>query len=189
MIRNERQLKISSKRLGEILEAANQASPEDRAVWDRLATDVRCEISEYLAIKNGETVTFEINSLDDLPDAITKARIAKGITQGELAELLEVSEQMVQKNESGGYENAGLVRLADACDVLGYQLVGRLQPAGQSSLTVSTVTPTVVGMSGTAATFFSFASNQPQHHFALGWPQAGVVSYSGTSIIRGVESQ
>lgn len=143
MIRNERQVKLAQKKLKDLEHAAEQAVVAEKKVWQRLAAEVRCEIEDYLAIKDGLVDVFEISSIDDLPDAIVKARIAKRLTQAELAERLDVSEQVVQKNEAGGYENAGWARLADVCDVLGYELSGHLRPSGGARLKFSNVTPAV----------------------------------------------
>ncbi|MGW2333975.1 helix-turn-helix transcriptional regulator [Streptomyces sp. NPDC001685] len=130
MIRNERQLAISRRKLAELREAANQASGKDREVWLSLAREILCEIDEFDAIRRGELSTFEINSLDDLPESLIKARVSRKLTQSELASRLGVSEQMVQKDEAGGYETARLDRLADVCDALEFEFTGRLQPAG-----------------------------------------------------------
>jgi transcriptional regulator with XRE-family HTH domain len=63
---------------------------------------------------------------------LVKARIARGWTQKQLAAALGVSEQMVQKDEAGNYKRAGVARLAEVGDVLGYRLTGRLLPDGGS---------------------------------------------------------
>ncbi|MFJ8626255.1 helix-turn-helix domain-containing protein [Kitasatospora sp. NPDC093550] len=141
MIRNERQLGVAKKKITELREAAESASSDERAVWMTLASKLAYEIDEYESIKRGETVTFEIRGLDDVPDALIKARISKRLNQAELAEILGVTEQMVQKDESGGYENARFSRMADVADALGYELVGRLQPAGKPHVTLLSASP------------------------------------------------
>ncbi|MFJ9900165.1 helix-turn-helix domain-containing protein [Streptomyces sp. NPDC091280] len=137
MIRNDRQLSIARRKLDKLREAASRATGEDVQVWETLAQEVACDIDEFLAIRSGSVKAFEVNSLDALPGSFIKARIAQGITQAELASRLGVSEQMVQKDEAGGYESAGIDRIADVCDALGYELVGRLQPAGNTRIYVS----------------------------------------------------
>ncbi|MEW5529956.1 helix-turn-helix transcriptional regulator [Streptomyces virginiae] len=150
MIRNERQLSVSRKKLKELREAADSATGQDREVWLSLARGILCEIDEFESIREGKVSTFELNSLDDLPNALIKARISRKLTQSELASRLEVSEQMIQKDESGGYETARLDRLADVADALGYEFVGRLQPAGprilvtHASLSVPSRAPSTV---------------------------------------------
>jgi HTH-type transcriptional regulator/antitoxin HigA len=141
MIRNDRQLAVSEKKYKELREASAAAEGNDRIVWQSLARDVLCEIDEYRSIRDGAVSAFEINCLDDLADALIKARIARGLTQAELAEQLGVTEQAVQKGEAGGYEKAGLARLADTADALEYTLVGRLQPANATRVLVNVVRP------------------------------------------------
>ncbi|MEU5999071.1 helix-turn-helix transcriptional regulator [Streptomyces sp. NPDC047197] len=139
MIRNERQLAVSRKKLEELREAAEQSTGQDRQVWLRLAQEVLCEIEEFQSIRTGLTTSFELKSLDDLPSVLIKARLARNLTQSELAERLSVSEQMVQKDESGSYETARLDRLADVADALGYEFVGRFQRAGVQVFVTSPV--------------------------------------------------
>ncbi|MFK0010496.1 helix-turn-helix domain-containing protein [Streptomyces sp. NPDC091027] len=130
MIRNERQLAVSRKKMKELREAAESATGQDREVWLSLAREILCEIDEFESVRNGKVSTFELNSLDDLPNALIKARISRRLTHSDLASRLEVSEQMIQKDEAGGYETARLDRLADVTDAMGYEFIGRLQPAG-----------------------------------------------------------
>ncbi|MFE6091181.1 helix-turn-helix domain-containing protein [Streptomyces massasporeus] len=130
MIRNERQLAVARRKLGELRDAAEKATGQDQQVWLHLAQEVLCEVREFEAIRNGQTTSFEVKSLDDIPAALTKARIACQLTQADLAARLDVSEQQVQKDEAGAYETARIDRLADVCDALGYELVGRFQPSG-----------------------------------------------------------
>ncbi|MEU3206940.1 helix-turn-helix domain-containing protein [Streptomyces californicus] len=125
-----RQLAVSRKKLEELREAAEKSSGEDRQIWLRLAQEVLCEIEEFQSIRAGVTTSFEIKSLDDLPAALVKARLARNLTHTELSERIGVSEQMVQKDESGAYETARLDRLADVADALEYEFVGRFQPSG-----------------------------------------------------------
>ena len=128
MIRNERQLSIAKEKQEALVVAASTAEPSDAAVYRDLADEVQQEIDEYIGIRDGHVNLFAIESIDDLAAAVTKARIARRWTQKQLADSLGVSEQMVQKDESRGYEKAGVARLAEVVDVLGYQLVGELRP-------------------------------------------------------------
>jgi transcriptional regulator with XRE-family HTH domain len=128
MIRNDRQLSIAKEKQEALLNAASTAEPSDATIYRDLADEVQQEIDEYIEIRDGYVNLFAIESIDDLGAAATKARIARRWTQKRLADSLGVSEQMVQKDESRGYEKAGVARLAEVVDVLGYQLVGELRP-------------------------------------------------------------
>jgi ribosome-binding protein aMBF1 (putative translation factor) len=135
MIKSHKQLKIAQKRLGQLLASAESSNELDRTTWLALAHDVQAEIREYEDLRAGHVRLFNVSSVEDLADALVKARLAPGITQKELADRLRVSEQMVQRDEAGGYEHATLARLGDVIDALGYELVGalRLQQTGTMS--------------------------------------------------------
>ena len=133
MIGNARQASASRKTLADLLRAAEAQSP-GAAAYLELAAEVRAELAEYDAILDGSVSTFEVPEIDDLGEALVKARLARGWTQRRLAEALGVSEQMVQKDEARAYENAGLARLAEVADVLGYGLSGSFRPVADSPL-------------------------------------------------------
>lgn len=93
-----------------------------------MVTELAQELTEFEAIQNGQINEFEIDGFDDLGDALIKARLARGWSHRQLAEVLGVSEQMIQKDESRSYERAGLARMAEIADGLGYHLMGCLSP-------------------------------------------------------------
>jgi hypothetical protein len=128
MIRNDRQLSIARKKQDGLLGAASTAEPADAAIYQDLANEVQQEIDEYIEIRDGQVNSFAVDSIDDVAAAVIKARIARQWTQKQLADALGVSEQMVQKDEARMYERAGVSRLAEIVDILGYQLVGELRP-------------------------------------------------------------
>lgn len=159
MIRNERQLSVSKDRLSSAEEALKAATDQDRVAWRHLVADLKCEIDEYEKVRDGVVRSFEINSLDDLCDALIKARLARKLTQKDLADELGVREQMVQRDEAGSYENAGLARLADIADALGYELVGRFRPKEGDVPAVQITNGTVAGLTSSM-----ISSNLTQVH-------------------------
>jgi ribosome-binding protein aMBF1 (putative translation factor) len=129
MIRNEHQSKVAKKKL---LELTNARDSTDDATARRTYTEliqlVSLEISEYEAIRARVVRNFAVESVDDLGGCVIKARISSGMSQRELSDELGVSEQMVQKDEARSYENAGLAKIAEVLDVLGFELVGCVRP-------------------------------------------------------------
>lgn len=134
MIRNDKEYRHSKERLSE-LEAELQGLSSTRcsaerdevtsAVTDALRMqieDVEREISEYEDLKEGRLLSFGADDLDSLGELITKARIAKGLTQAELGELLGMTQQQVARYERGGWQKISLWRLAEAVDALGLDL-------------------------------------------------------------------
>jgi ribosome-binding protein aMBF1 (putative translation factor) len=128
VIRNSRQAAVARRRHKELMQAAQAAEPGQRSSFIALADDLVEELREYEAIRTGHITVFEVKEVDDLGDSLVKARLAKGWTQRHLADGLGVSEQMVQKDEARSYEHAGLARLAEVADVLGYELTGSFHP-------------------------------------------------------------
>ncbi len=64
----------------------------------------------------------ELELLADLPRALIRARISKGLTQKELAERLGIKEQQIQKYEATEYASASLSRVRAVIDALGVKL-------------------------------------------------------------------
>jgi HTH-type transcriptional regulator/antitoxin HigA len=84
--------------------------------------DLEREISEYEDLKEGRLLSFSADDLDSLGELLTKARIARGLTQAELGELLGMTQQQVQRYERDGWQKISLWRLAEAADALGLDL-------------------------------------------------------------------
>lgn len=134
MIKSRRQLTVAKRKMGEISSALLHADePGERGDLERLCHRLGEEIQEYEAISRRYASSFPLRSIDDLSDALIKARLYRGWSQKQLAEILGVSEQMVQKDEAGGYEKASLVRLADTADALQFQLLGNLEPSDRAA--------------------------------------------------------
>ena len=51
-------------------------------------------------------------------ELITKARVARGLTQAELGEILGMTQQQVQRYERDTWQKTSLWRLAEAADAL-----------------------------------------------------------------------
>ena len=61
----------------------------------------------------------EIESLDDLPDGLIKARIASGLSQKDLADRLNLKEQQIQRYEADRYASASLQRIQQVARAIG----------------------------------------------------------------------
>lgn len=80
------------------------------------------EIAEYEALRTGKRRSFVLNSFDELPRALIQARIARGLTQKQLAELLGLKEQQIQRYEATGYASASLKRVSSVIQALNLQI-------------------------------------------------------------------
>lgn len=137
MITNERQYQQTRRKLTDLeaLIAATEAGKAGDegfrdvqvAALESQATDLRDEIAEYEALRDGGTTVIEASSLAGLADALIKARVARGWTQRQLADRLGVAEQQVQRYESTAYRTASLARLCDIADALGVTFTERAE--------------------------------------------------------------
>jgi HTH-type transcriptional regulator/antitoxin HigA len=76
------------------------------------------QIKEYEELKAGEIFITEFKDLHELPLVLIKSRIANGYTQADLAKLLQMKEQQIQKYEAEKYENVSLKTLFKVADTL-----------------------------------------------------------------------
>jgi len=134
MIRNDKEYRHTKERLTE-LEAELQRLSKSRpwaerdevasAVIDALrmqTEDLERELTEYEDLKEGRLLSFGADDLDSFGELLTKARIACGLTQAELGEILGMTQQQIQRYERGGWQKISLWRLAEAADALGLDL-------------------------------------------------------------------
>lgn len=131
MIKNDRQLTIAERKRDDALREANDRTGTDAEIYNALAEDLESQIREYRAIRDGYMRSFEAHSMDELGKALVKSRIARGCTQRQVAEAVDLKEQQVQRYEKTDYESAALWRLSEVIDALGYKLHAILQPKSE----------------------------------------------------------
>ena len=142
MISTDHQLAVAKEWLAKFMHNVTVLS--ERAETNALAafqlqsarssvTDIEREIAEYEALVAGEVRDFEVGTLDDLPLVLVKARIARKLSQSDLAELLGVKPQQVQRWESQGYEKAAFSTLARIASLLGVRLPARVELHGDDA--------------------------------------------------------
>jgi DNA-binding Xre family transcriptional regulator len=77
------------------------------------------ELREYDELKSGELTVPNIERLDQIAPFVAKMRIAKGVSQTELARRLGVSKQAVSRYEETGYQTVAISRLQEILDAIG----------------------------------------------------------------------
>ena len=132
MIQNQHQYQVTQNKLKDL----EQSSIELEKIKDTLhprqysgrknslvrnIDALQREITEYESLKQQQT-SIKITSIQDLPLALIKARIALGMTQKELADLTGVKEQQVQRDEANQYNSAGFRRITEVADALKIQI-------------------------------------------------------------------
>ena len=125
MIQNERQYRITKSKLKEFETAVNELKELDQPPTrneqlrlklhiDALSSQIeefQEEIAEYETLRQGKLEQLTLESFDELPQALIKARIVRGLTQEKLAEILEVKPQQVQRDEANLYAGASFSKL------------------------------------------------------------------------------
>ena len=134
MIQNEHQYKVTrkwAKRFAQAIEDLESAGDEAQdlhpmalkiqrdALQGQLDT-LNDELREYETLKaGGVPLAQDISaSIETLPKALIRTRIAKGLTQKDLAERMGLKEQQIQRYESSGYESASLARISEVAAAL-----------------------------------------------------------------------
>ncbi|MDH6098662.1 helix-turn-helix domain-containing protein [Anabaenopsis sp. FSS-46] len=86
--------------------------------------ELKSEITEYERLINWDTskpLKIQVDSLNKLPDALIKVRLAAKITQRELADRLGIAEQRVKEYEDTDYQCASFVEILEVSTALGVE--------------------------------------------------------------------
>ena len=130
MITNERQYRITKGWLERFTQAQAGVDAQSGALHPRAAQalrdqyesqieELRAEIAEYEALRQGEIVTLALDSLAELPAALIRARAAARLSQADLAARLGLKKQQVQRYEATRYAGVSLERIQAVAEALG----------------------------------------------------------------------
>jgi transcriptional regulator with XRE-family HTH domain len=135
VITNERQQRITAaeaKRFERAIARTEQEGPApgvDRRLHRATIAgmrsqlkDLRDELGEYEALREGKITRRVFHSFLEAPDALIEGRIARGFTQKQLGQKLGLPEQEVQRYEQTRYRAANVERLQEVADALGIRL-------------------------------------------------------------------
>lgn len=134
MISNERQYRITKAQANRLREALARltngtdgarsealdpliAAAERDALGSQI-DELEAQLDGYEQLRATGSVHIEPSMLDTVAEDLIKQRIAKGLGQRQLAELLGLKEQQIQRYESTRYEGASLKRLQEISHVL-----------------------------------------------------------------------
>jgi len=119
MIKNDKQFAITKMKRDEFLKSLaviEESSNNDLlkqvmldAAKSQLETFDR-EIVEYEQLRHGKPMVISA-TVDELPESLIKIRIARGLSQEELALRVGVQKQQIQRYESNNYESANFERV------------------------------------------------------------------------------
>ena len=90
-----------------------------RGSYEGMIRQLEDELREYDEIKSGEMTLPNIERLDQIAPFVAKMRIAKGVSQTELAHRLGVSKQVISRYEETEYQTVAVARLQEILDAIG----------------------------------------------------------------------
>lgn len=104
-------------------EKAGKRSAAIRGSYEGMIRQLEDELHEYDRLKSGDLLLPDVNRLDQIAPFIAKIRIAKGVSQTELARRLGVSKQVISRYEESDYQTVGLTKLQEILDVMGIKTI------------------------------------------------------------------
>jgi len=94
-----------------------------RGSYESIIRQLENELHEYDRLKAGELALPLVERLDQIAPFVAKIRIAKGVSQTELARRLGVSKQVISRYEESDYQTVAIVRLQEILDAIGIKTV------------------------------------------------------------------
>ena len=133
MITNDRQYQVTKSQLAKLQKSPDGKAPRgDRldprlreAIRDGLRSQIeelREQVAEYERLKASAVTDLKLETLDELPALLVKARVAQGLTQKALARRLGMKEQQIQRYEANRYRSASFQRILRVAGALGIEL-------------------------------------------------------------------
>ena len=140
MIKNERQYRITRAQAERFSQALNDLQGQGseltevhpllrKAREDALRSqlgDLEGDLREYEALRAGNFEFDLLKTIAELPTMLIKARIARGLSQRDLADRLGLKEQQIQRYEASEYESASFARIRNVVDALGLDIAESL---------------------------------------------------------------
>ena len=126
MITNERQYLITQAQAVKFRDAL-AATPADvhskalKAMRDGARSqlaELEEQLAEYDALRAGKVVSFKVDSITGIGEALIKARIVRNLTHKALAERMDLAEQQIQRYEATRYAGVSVERLQAVANAL-----------------------------------------------------------------------
>jgi len=100
-------------------EKTGNRSAAIRGSYEGMIRQLEDELREYDQMKSGELTLPHFERLDQIAPSIVKIRIARGVSQTELARRLGVSKQVISRYEESEYQTVAIARLQEILDAIG----------------------------------------------------------------------
>jgi len=105
--------------------------------------EMKQELREYEELQGA--ASLHLGRAEELPEALIKARIARGYTQRDLAERLGLQPQQIQRYEARGYRSASFKRLIEIMRALDLRLEADIPLRAASAVARAEVRLAAVG--------------------------------------------
>jgi len=129
MIKNEKQYKITLKKLFGIIEDIDQfqSRSEQLPAKERLSLvslqvmqdQLKNEINAYVLLKTSASTVLTERSIDDLPNLLIEYKIRSGMTQKEFSEKIGMKEQQLQRYEAENFSSISFKNLLKILHAIG----------------------------------------------------------------------
>ena len=114
------QIEGFQKALAEVkAELSGRQAAAVSASYESVIQQLAEEMREYDDLKLGKLTLPDVERLDQIAPFLARIRIAKGITQTELARRLGVSKQVISRYEESDYQTMGVGKLQEILDAMG----------------------------------------------------------------------
>jgi HTH-type transcriptional regulator/antitoxin HigA len=90
-----------------------------RGSYEGMIRQLEEELREYDELRSGELTLPHIERLDQIAPFVAKIRIARRVSQTELARRLGVSKQVISRYEETEYQTVAIARLQEILDAIG----------------------------------------------------------------------
>ena len=133
MIRNERQYIITKSQVKKFKKALDDFTKKgsnthpmlvkaQKEAMESQLSELENPVKEYEKLRSGKYKVLKESSFENLPIELIRARIALGLTQKQLAELVGLKEQQIQRYEETEYASASFSRLQEIIAALGLEV-------------------------------------------------------------------
>ncbi len=94
---------------------------QNEALQSQLS-DLEAGIQEYETLKAGHFAFEQLQEVGELPRQLIRARIARGLSQRELADRLGLKEQQIQRYEASDYASESISGIREVVSALGVEV-------------------------------------------------------------------
>jgi len=132
MIKNEKQYRISKRKVKELNEHIDRTNKEidknplrNQLILVSLNSskdEIENDILLYESLKKNKQGVLKERLIAELPSLITEYKIVSGLTQKEFAEMLGIKEQQLQRYEAESFKGVTFKNLLKFLDLIGLEI-------------------------------------------------------------------